>query len=87
MKLALAQARKNLGNTNENRSVGCVVKKNKSIISAGCTSINGRPHAEFNAINQSKTNLKGAELYVTLEPCSQHGKSPACTTSIINIGI
>ena len=87
MRLALAQARKNLGNTNENPSVGCVIIKNNSVISVGCTSISGRPHAEHNAINQSRTNLKGTELYVTLEPCSHYGKTPPCTKTIINSGI
>ena len=87
MRLALLQAQKNLGNTNVNPSVGCVITKNNSVISAGYTSINGRPHAEFNAIHNSKTNLKDAELYVTLEPCSHYGKTPPCTKSIINSGI
>ena len=62
MKLALAQAQKNLGNTKKNPSVGCVITKNNSIISIGFTSINGRPHAEQNAIYLSKTNLKNSEL-------------------------
>jgi|TARA_B100000315_G_scaffold258546_1_gene311106 diaminohydroxyphosphoribosylaminopyrimidine deaminase/5-amino-6-(5-phosphoribosylamino)uracil reductase len=87
MRLALAQAQKNLGNTNENPSVGCVITKNGSVVSIGCTSIRGRPHAEYNAINQSKTNLKDAKLYVTLEPCSNYGKTSPCTKSIINSGI
>ena len=79
MRLALELANQNKGLTGLNPSVGCVVTHKDEIISYGKTDINGRPHAEFNAINQSKTNLKGAELYVTLEPCSHHGKSPACT--------
>ena len=87
MKLALLQAQKNLGNTSDNPSVGCVITKNNSVISAGCTSNNGRPHAEYNAIYQSKINLKGAELYVTLEPCSHYGKTLPCTKSIISSGI
>jgi len=87
MKLALAQAQKNLGNTKKNPSVGCVITKNNSIISIGFTSINGRPHAEQNAINLSKTNLKNSELYVTLEPCSHYGKTSPCTKSIIKNGI
>ena len=87
MRLALAQAQKNLGNTKENPSVGCVITKNNSIISIGFTSINGRPHAEQNAINLSKTNLKNSELYVTLEPCSHYGKTSPCTKSIIKNGI
>lgn len=87
MRLALAQAQKNLGQTNENPSVGCVITKNSSVVSVGCTNINGRPHAEYNAINQSKINLKDAELYVTLEPCSHYGESAPCTKSIISSGI
>ena len=84
MKLALLQAQENLGHTKDNPSVGCVITKNNSVISVGCTSNNGRPHAEYNAINQSKINLKGAKLYVTLEPCSHYGMTPPCTKSIIN---
>ena len=87
MALALAQAQKNLGNTKKNPSVGCVITKNNSIISIGFTSINGRPHAEQNAIYLSKTNLKNSELYVTLEPCSHYGKTSPCTKSIIKNGI
>ena len=69
-----------MGNTKENPSVGCVITKNNSVISAGCTSINGRPHAEAKCYNLSKKNLKDAELYVTLEPCSHYGKTPPCTS-------
>lgn len=87
MKLALLQAQKNLGNTSDNPSVGCVITKNNSVINVGCTSNNGRPHAEYNAIYQSKINLKGSELYVTLEPCSHYGKTLPCTKSIIRSGI
>ena len=57
MKLALAQANKNLGNTSENPSVGCVITKNNSMIGAGCTGRSGRPHAEINAIKNSKNEI------------------------------
>ena len=87
MKLALAQANKNLGNTKENPSVGCVITKNNSLISSGYTGINGRPHAEINAIKFSKMSLKNSDLYVTLEPCSHYGITPPCTNSIIKNGI
>ena len=83
MKLALGQAKINLGNTKDNPAVGCIIVKNDHVISSGFTSIKGRPHAEQNAINFSKTNLKNSELYVTLEPCSHYGKTPPCVTSII----
>ena len=84
MRLALQQAKRTLGNTKKNPTVGCVIVKNDHVISAGCTSINGRPHAEQNAIDFSKTNPKNSQLYVTLEPCSHFGKTPPCVNSIIN---
>ena len=83
MRLALQQARKNLGKTNENPSVGCVISKNNNVISVGCTSYKGRPHAEYNAIYNSKLNLRGADLFSTLEPCSHYGKTSPCTNPII----
>ena len=83
MGLALQQAKRTLGNTKKNPTVGCVIVKNHHVISAGYTSINGRPHAEQNAINFSKTNPKNSKLYVTLEPCSHFGKTPPCVNSII----
>ena len=79
--LAFNLAEKNLGKTNKNPSVGCVVEKNNSVISAGVTSVNGRPHAEFNALNK-KINFKDSNLYVTLEPCTHYGQTPPCTNII-----
>jgi len=87
MGLALQQAIRSLGNTKENPAVGCVIVKNNHLISAGYTSLNGRPHAEQNAINFSKINPRNSELYVTLEPCSHYGKTSPCTKSIIKNGI
>ena len=83
MRLALEQAKKVLGNTKNNPAVGCVITKNNHVISAGHTSINGRPHAEHNAINLSRKNVEGSELYVTLEPCSHYGKTSPCVNQII----
>ena len=77
------QAQRNLGKTKDNPAVGCVIVKNDYIISAGCTAINGRPHAEQNAITHSKNDIKNSDLYVTLEPCSHYGKTPPCVKSII----
>ena len=79
--LAFQIAEENLGKTKTNPSVGCLVVKDNSVISSGCTSINGRPHAEFNALNKKK-NFKGSSLYVTLEPCSHFGITPPCTKII-----
>ena len=83
MRLALQQAQKVLGNTKKNPAVGCIITKNNHVISVGCTSINGRPHAEQNAIDFSKISHKNSQLYVTLEPCSHYGKTPPCINSII----
>ena len=84
MNLALMQAHKNLGKTKENPAVGCVIVKNNCIIAAGCTGVNGRPHAERNAINIAGNKAKDSYLYVTLEPCSNYGKTPPCTKLIID---
>jgi len=83
MNLALLQAKKNLGNTKENPSVGCVITKNESLLSVGCTSLNGRPHAEQNALIPGNRNFAGSKMYVTLEPCSHFGHTPPCTKAII----
>ena len=83
MNLALMHANKNLGSTNSNPSVGCVIVNKNKLLSAGSTSLNGRPHAEINAINFSKENLKNSSLYVTLEPCSHYGLTAPCTREII----
>ncbi len=82
-KLAFNIAQINLGRTKTNPSVGCVIVKDGSVISSGVTSVNGRPHAEFNALNK-KLNFKGSTLYVTLEPCSHYGLTPPCTNIIKN---
>ena len=82
MDQALSLAKINQGLTGENPSVGCVLVKKDQIISSGVTGINGRPHAEVNAINNSKEKVNGSTLYVTLEPCNHYGKTPPCTNLI-----
>ena len=82
MEIALKLAISQYGRTGSNPSVGCVIVKNNKIISIGQTSINGRPHAEFNAIENSIENLDGSKMYVTLEPCCHHGVTPPCTNLI-----
>ena len=78
--LAFNLAEINLGKTKTNPTVGCIIVKNNSVISSGVTSINGRPHAEFNALN--KKNFSGADMYLTLEPCTHYGVTPPCTNLI-----
>ncbi len=79
--LAFNLAEKNLGKTNINPSVGCVVVKNNSVISSAVTSINGRPHAEFIALDKD-INFKNSNMYITLEPCTHYGKTPPCINII-----
>ncbi len=82
LSLAFEQAKINLGSTKKNPSVGCIIEKDGAVISSGHTSLNGRPHAEYNALNKRK-DFKNANLYVTLEPCSHYGVTPPCTKIII----
>ena len=80
--LAFEQAKVNLGSTGTNPSVGCIVEKNGTVISSGRTSLQGRPHAESNALKK-KINFKNSNIYITLEPCSHYGFTPPCTNIII----
>ena len=84
MRLAYQQAVKVLGKTKTNPAVGCVIVKDNNVISASATSINGRPHAEHNALKILKKNDKNIHLYSTLEPCSHYGKTSPCVKKIIN---
>ena len=79
--LAFQIAEANLGKTKLNPSVGTVIVKNNSVISSGVTSLNGRPHAEFNALKKGNS-FKGANLYSTLEPCTHYGLTPPCVNII-----
>ena len=82
--LANTLARNSLGYTGPNPSVGAIVVKKNKIISFGVTSRSGRPHAEANALNKiSIKDKKDATIYISLEPCSHHGKSPPCVNKII----
>ena len=81
LELAFNIAKKNLGKTKINPSVGTIIVKNGSVISNGVTSVNGRPHAEFNALS-NKNDFNGADLYTTLEPCTHYGLTPPCINII-----
>jgi len=83
MRFAINLAKNQNGLTGINPSVGCVIVKNKKIISYGATNFNGRPHAETIALNKNKNNNSGSSIYLTLEPCSHYGKTPPCTKAII----
>ena len=78
-----------IGNTYPNPSVGCCLVVDDKIIGEGYTSIAGGNHAEVNAIHsvEDKSLLKLSTIYVTLEPCCHHGKTPPCVDKIIANGI
>ncbi|MBM3705989.1 MAG: bifunctional diaminohydroxyphosphoribosylaminopyrimidine deaminase/5-amino-6-(5-phosphoribosylamino)uracil reductase RibD [Actinobacteria bacterium] len=88
MNLALRLAEKARGFTSPNPMVGAVIVKNGSVISSGYHKSAGLPHAEVEAVDSvnDKNILRGASLYVTLEPCSIYGKTPPCTDTIIKYG-
>ncbi|MFC1965125.1 bifunctional diaminohydroxyphosphoribosylaminopyrimidine deaminase/5-amino-6-(5-phosphoribosylamino)uracil reductase RibD [Chloroflexota bacterium] len=88
MKLALRLARKGLGKTSPNPMVGAIIVKDNQIIGRGYHHSFGGKHAEINAIENAGESIDGAALYVTLEPCSYHGKTPPCVDAIIgnNVG-
>src|SRR6266702_6844206 len=87
MALALALGRRGLGRTWPNPAVGAVVTKDGVIVGRGWTQPGGRPHAETEALGRAGAAARGATLYVTLEPCSHHGKTPPCADAIIAAGI
>ncbi len=82
LRVAFNIAKINLGKTKLNPSVGCIVVKNNSVISSGITSVNGRPHAEFNAL-KSKKNFNNSIIYTTMEPCTHYGLTPPCVNLIV----
>src|SRR5437660_6809484 len=91
MALAFALGRRGLGNTWPNPAVGAVVVGHgiagPRIVGRGWTQRGGRPHAEIEALGRAAGQARGAALYVTLEPCSHHGRSPPCADAIIAAGI
>lgn len=87
MALALSLGRRGQGATWPNPAVGCVIVNNGRIVGRGWTQTGGRPHAEPMALAQAADAARGADAYVTLEPCAHHGKSPPCTDALIAAGI
>jgi diaminohydroxyphosphoribosylaminopyrimidine deaminase / 5-amino-6-(5-phosphoribosylamino)uracil reductase len=87
MLAALSLAARNLGDTWPNPSVGCLIVNDGIVVGRGWTQSGGRPHAETEALARAGTAAKGATAYVTLEPCSHHGKTPPCADALIAAGI
>ncbi|QSH40516.1 bifunctional diaminohydroxyphosphoribosylaminopyrimidine deaminase/5-amino-6-(5-phosphoribosylamino)uracil reductase RibD [Lentisphaerota bacterium ZTH] len=84
---AVALAKKAWGMTSPNPLVGAVIVKDGRIVGTGYHACAGEPHAEVNAIQNAGNETEAADIYVTLEPCSTHGRTPPCTKAIIAAGI
>ncbi len=87
MDRAITLAKKGLGWVNPNPLVGAVIVKKGRIIGEGYHAYYGGPHAEVIALENATESVKDATLYITMEPCSHHGKTPPCTNLIIEKGI
>lgn len=87
MAAALDLARRGLGRVWPNPAVGCVLVCQGRVVGRGWTQPGGRPHAETEALRRAGTAAKGATAYVTLEPCSHHGRTPPCADALIAAGI
>ncbi|WP_331373959.1 bifunctional diaminohydroxyphosphoribosylaminopyrimidine deaminase/5-amino-6-(5-phosphoribosylamino)uracil reductase RibD [Sinorhizobium chiapasense] len=87
MAAALRLARRNLGQTSANPSVACIIVKDGTIVGRAVTAPGGRPHAETQALAEAGEKAEGATAYVTLEPCSHHGKTPPCADALIASGV
>jgi diaminohydroxyphosphoribosylaminopyrimidine deaminase / 5-amino-6-(5-phosphoribosylamino)uracil reductase len=91
MRAALTLARRNLGITWPNPSVGCLIAQELSegprIIARGWTAAGGRPHAETEALAAAGGEARGATAYVSLEPCAHHGQTPPCAEALVASGV
>jgi len=89
MRLALREARRGLGQTSPNPAVGAVIVRAGKVIARGHHHRAGLPHAEIEALRALKKPeaARGATIYVTLEPCSTHGRTPPCVEAIVRAGL
>ena len=87
MQHAIRLASKGIYTTDPNPSVGCVIVKDGEIVGEGWHQRAGEGHAEINALQAAGAAAKGATAYVTLEPCSHHGKTPPCVEALIDAGV
>ena len=87
MAQALRLAERGLYSTSPNPRVGCVIVRDGVLVGEGWHQRAGEAHAEVNALQQAGTAARGATAYVTLEPCSHHGRTPPCTEALLAAGI
>ncbi|MEM9472781.1 MAG: bifunctional diaminohydroxyphosphoribosylaminopyrimidine deaminase/5-amino-6-(5-phosphoribosylamino)uracil reductase RibD [Pseudomonadota bacterium] len=87
MRRAIAAGRRRLGSTGDNPSVGCVIVAKGEIVAVASTASGGRPHAETRALAMAGCKAEGATVFVTLEPCCHHGRTPPCVDALIKAGV
>ena len=87
MALALGLAAEGLGRTAPNPPVGCVIVQDDEVVGQGFHPRAGEPHAEVFALRGAAARARGATAYVTLEPCSHHGRTPPCADALIGAGV
>ena len=87
MTLALRLAEQGLYTTQPNPRVGCVIVKDHQVIGRGAHLKAGEPHAEVYALREAGAEARGADAYVTLEPCNHHGRTPPCVDALIEAGV
>ena len=87
MAQAIALARKGHYSTHPNPRVGCVIVRDGEVIGEGWHLRAGEPHAEVHALRQAGEGARGATAYVTLEPCSHHGRTPPCADALVVAGV
>ena len=87
LELALELAERGRGTTHPNPVVGAVVVSGDEVVGEGWHERKGEPHAEVNALRAAGTRARGATVYVTLEPCAHHGKTPPCADALIDAGV
>ncbi|WP_059764018.1 MULTISPECIES: bifunctional diaminohydroxyphosphoribosylaminopyrimidine deaminase/5-amino-6-(5-phosphoribosylamino)uracil reductase RibD [unclassified Pseudomonas] len=87
MARAIELARKGLYTTHPNPRVGCVIVRDGQIVGEGWHVRAGEPHAEVHALRAAGALARGATAYVTLEPCSHHGRTPPCAEGLVNAGV
>jgi len=87
MARALRLARKGLFTTTPNPRVGCVIVKDGAVVGEGWHARAGEAHAEIHALNAAAGSARGATAYITLEPCSHHGRTPPCADALIGAGV
>ncbi len=87
MRLALTLAERGRGRVSPNPLVGCVVVKDGEVIGEGWHASAGGPHAEVAALAAAGEGARGASVYVTLEPCDHHGRTPPCTEALLAAGV